>query len=299
MTLVTPILVTGTPRSGKSLVAGLLSADPDVAFMSEPLTLWDIGGSTRNDDCLSADDASESVRRTIRNRCAQRLKRASRQRYLDDLAHHAIRIPFVHRVMPEARIVHVIRDPRAAIPEMYFGWTYRDTVVRALIRRWKGIHLWTLPRHLVRFVRNYVSSRVTGARATWGPRVPGLADFQAEHTVIETAAYQWMKMVEIARRDLATLDPAHYLEVRFENLLEHPEREAARLADFCQVRVEVVSQAASKHVSRNYRDPEFPERQRVVLSDEDCRRVYALIGPLAAELGYDTCGPARRQNMTA
>lgn len=282
-----PVVVTGTPRSGKSLVASILAHAPEFLLMSEPLMIWDQALGIRADDRRSGGEATEALRSTIVQACCQALRRAGKRRYLDDLAYHALRIPFLCRVMPSVRIIHVVRDPRLAIPEMLYGWTHRDTISAALVRRRQHLRLRTLPRLALRFVHNYWTSRWSGRRATWGPRVPGLADFQTRHSPAEVAAYQWQQMIQIARSDLAKLPSEQYMELSFEQMLENPSDMAHRLAEFCQVdNPDRLADFAAELV-----DPAHKFDKKVHPTESEWAVIYPRIAELCGQLGYGGNAP--------
>lgn len=282
-----PVVVTGTPRSGKSLVAKILGASPEFAFASEPLMIWDMGMGPHTHDRRTADEVTEPVRERIRRACRNHVVSSGGQRYLDDLAYHALRTPFLHEVMPETKIIHTVRRGEDALPELLFGWTYRDTVAKALVRRRRNIRLSTLPRLAVQFARNYFRSRFRGRRATWGPRVPGLAEFAASHSPAEVAAFQWRSMVEIASADLQKLPRDQVLEVRLDELTRNPRTEMEQIAAFCEVQdPERIAKIATEIV-----DPHHEYENKVQLTPEEWRAVRPIINPLQQRLGY----PAVRQ----
>ncbi len=231
-----PVLITGTPRSGKTLIASVLADTGEFVWANEPIAIWNTGMPRRTDDTRGEADATEHVRCDIRAALAGIVQHSGRARYLDDLAYHALRIGFVHRVLPEAKIIHVVRDAEDAIPEMLYGWTYRDSVAKAVARRWRHLRMRSLPLLTARFLRNYITSRIHGRRATWGPVTPGIASHDPDRTLIQTVATQWAELVSIARRDLAAIPPESWLKVRQRDLLEHTDREFTRIAKFCQVR---------------------------------------------------------------
>lgn len=275
MELDRPVLVTGTPRAGKTVVASVIGLAPEFAYVGEPLTIWDFGLGARTDDRREAAEATDRVRQHIVNACAALVTEAGKRRYVDALSYHALRVPFVHRLMPEAKIVHVIREPAAIIPEMLYGWTYRDTLGKAIARRRKGLKLHALPRHALRFAKNYVQSRLHGKRTTWGPRVPGLAEFVETHSAAHVAAYQWQQMVQIAMDDLDQVPHDRWLEVRFERLLEAPRFEARRIADFC----EVDDYDRFVDEAQSLIDPEYEFQKKVQPTDAE----WAAIEPLIAQ----------------
>ncbi len=282
MELDRPVIVTGTPRSGKSCISEILDHLDEFKWLSEPLMVWDMEFGARPDDRRGAEDATDALRTKITNACADLVGGSPGVRYLDDLSYHALRTPFVHALMPNAKIIHVIRKPQDAVPEMSYGWSYKDTVAKAILRRRNAIRPSTLPRHLVRFARNFIVRRLKGRRATWGPRVPDLAEFVGGHSVAEVAGYQWMKMVEIAKDDLETLPQENWLEVRFDRLLADPGGEALRIGQFCGVK----SPQALADFAVEYIDPTLVYDRRVEPSAEEWVKVNKMIESLQQRLGY-------------
>lgn len=282
MKLDRPILVTGTPRTGKSLVARVIALAPEFQYVYEPLTIWDSELGIRDDDRRSADEVTSQLQQSLATACEALLTEPGKTRYVDALSYHALRLPFVHRIMPEAKIIHVIRDPIDVIPEMLYGWTFRDSVGKAAARRWKGLKLQTLPLHAIRFAKNYVLSRLKGRRATWGPRVPGMRKFAESHSIAEVSAYQWLQMIEIAMADLAGLPNDKWLELRFDKLLASPQEESMRIAKFCEV--EDIDQFVKATVA--FIDPSFKFEKKVHPTADEWEAIEKLISPLQSSLGY-------------
>ncbi len=285
-----PVFVTGTPRSGKSLICKLLAQADEFHFAVEPLSLWEAGFASGADDCRQAEEASsEAARRAVR-RAAEMTREAGKRRYLDDLSYHALRLPFLARLVPDAKIILAISDGQHAIPEMIYGWTNQELLLAQRIAyRRKNLRWSALPRLAFRFVRNQLASRLGGRKHTWGPRVPGQQEFAATHPPAVVAAHQWMKMIEIALRDRERLGDSQILEVRYERLLVAPEEEARRIAEFCGVEdSEAIVENAARLV-----DPGFRHDWRSDPSDAEWGRIRELIAPLQQRLGYWTEEEAR------
>ncbi len=237
----------------------------------------------RPDDRRTEADANDRVRHRIRRACHRAVERGSGSRYLDDLAYHALRIPFVLRVLPEARIVHVVRDPIGAIPEMTYWWgRAADTLGAAIARKRAHLQIHTLPRLALRFVRNQLHGLLEGRPASWGPIVPGLDAFRDSHSRAEVAAFQWQRMLEIALDDLERLPPDRWLQVRYENLLREPADSVKRLAEFC----EVEDPQALVEFGCRYLDPEHPVYAEVEPTGAEWSAIAERIGPVCSRLGY-------------
>ncbi len=276
-------MVTGTPRSGKSVVSRLLTKEPLFQWVREPLMIWDMDLGIRENDCRTADEATPELSSRIRDACSA-LMEDSQNTYVDDLSYHALRIPFLHAVFPEAKIIHVVRNPEDAIPEMLYGWTNRDSVRKAFTRRRKSIRIQGLPRMALRFLRNYISSRVKGSRQTWGPRVPELSEFVASHQPAEVAAFQWQSMVTIAMNDLANLPREQWLQVNFNALLSDPVGEAKKIGEFCGVDTPITF----AEMAKTFIDPDFQFDKKVFPSDAEWDTIQPMIEPVRSRIANET-----------
>jgi hypothetical protein len=243
--------------------------------------IWDMGLGSRKDDCRSAIEATPELKERIQDACAKLLESQS-NRYIDDLSYHALRIPFLHAVFPEAKIIHVVRKPEHAIPEMLYGWTNRDSLGKAFVRRRKSIRLQGLPRMARRFAENYLSSRLQGSRRTWGPRVPDLEQFVSSHKPAEAAAFQWKKMIEIAMDDLAGIPQDNWIQVQFDTLLEEPAAQALRIGEFCGVdNSQVFAESAAKFI-----DPDFVFEKKVFPTEEEWDTINPMIEQVRERIGF-------------
>lgn len=278
-----PVFVTGTPRSGKSCVARLLAGSGEFARHVEPVMLWETGMGARADDRRFAREATPQVRERVLAGCQAFLADHPGKRYVDDLSYHALRAQFVHAMFPKGRIIHVIRDGADAIPEILYGWMFRFSPLRAARRGRRHWRNWRDVSHrALRLLKNILYQRLTGSRADWGPRVPGLREFRAHHSVAEVAAFQWCRMVEVAMEDLAALSPDAWLEVRYDRLLTNPKEQARRIGVFCEVHnLDRLVQFAEEYIEKDY-----VFEKRVQPTPDQWDAIWDLIGPLQQRLGY-------------
>lgn len=122
-----PVFIIGCARSGKTLLAKLISAHPRMAYWAEANDIWDPNGYPWNRSTLEtppvwADPAAftarwwrdtEPRRREIRAifGAYEWLNRTSH--FLNDSALNTFRIPYLVSIFPEARFIHMVRDGRA------------------------------------------------------------------------------------------------------------------------------------------------------------------------------------------
>ena len=284
--LTAPILVTGTPRSGKTLTASILARANGMVFVNEPILAWAVGATKRPDDRRFPEEATPDAVRKIRSLCAGAVRKAGGSRYLDDLAYHGLRIDFVRAVMPDALIVHLVQDGYAAIPQMVNGWTFTEPFYNTIRRRWRGVNPYTairtLPRLARRWMVNHWASKVEGRRRAWGPQPPGLAEFARQHAdPAEIAAFQWKALIETALDDLGRLPEDQAMTIRFEDLIDDTKAVVARLARFCRIDdVDRLQQAAAEILVPG------SGKKGVELSTDQWKRVERIVRPLRERLGY-------------
>jgi hypothetical protein len=124
-----PIFVIGCARSGKTLLAHLLSLHLDVANWQEANNIWDPGGYPwRISNLETPPFVFDSVAFTNRwwrdtqprqqEICAifgayQWLWR--RPCFLNETAFNTFRIPYLLTLLPDARFIHIVRDGRAVV----------------------------------------------------------------------------------------------------------------------------------------------------------------------------------------
>jgi len=223
----------------------------------------------------------------IRRRILSNLERSvsPQERYFDNLSYHALRIPFVVAVIPDVRIVHIIRDPISCVPEMLHGWTAKARLLPAVNRHRSGVDIRAVPRLAWSFLLNYSKSRLHGVRSSWGPVVPNLVEFAAQHGPAAAAAFQWASMVRIARRDLAALPTERILQLRYEALIAEPENETRRLCQF----VDAHDPSAMISFASTYLDParERDDEIRREPTESEWQEIISIVSEIRNELAYD------------
>lgn len=130
-----PIFVVGMPRTGSTLVERIVSAHPQVQSLGEPNTLSlemmrlveEGQGGARLDRRRLPELAAALPMRTLAERYLQDVAplRDSRPRFVDKLPLNCLNIGLIHLAMPNAAIVHVVRDPLDACYAM-FKYLFRN-----------------------------------------------------------------------------------------------------------------------------------------------------------------------------
>jgi len=115
-----PIFIIGSGRSGTTVLGTVLSLHHAVGFLNEPKALWyvaypheDVVGNYSDTDGryrLSGQDASVEVQQRIRSIYGAYLQLTRSTRVVDKYPELVFRVPFIHRIFPDAKFLFVVRD---------------------------------------------------------------------------------------------------------------------------------------------------------------------------------------------
>jgi uncharacterized protein (TIGR03032 family) len=218
-----PIFIVAPPRAGARLLASVLSQAPGLHYRDDhapdsvdqlpalhPSARGWASGRLDADSLAAAppealDRLITVMRHGARNRDDAPAGDATQIRLLETSARHALRVPFLAAAFPEARFVAVLRAAGPSVSSLAEAWRSGRFVPYPRLPEWTGPPPWAYPL-------------IEGWRE--------LAD-RAPH---EIAATQWQRITDTLLDDLDALPPDRWTWVSHEQLLTHPQEQAARIA---------------------------------------------------------------------
>ena len=255
-----PIVIIGMSRSGTTLVARLLEAQPGVHLETEPHMLWKAGSFRHLPDDVVEDDPRAAA--WIRD---ELLSAAGSRTLVEKSPVNCLRPDLVHRVFPDARIVYVERDAARCIASNYRRTLGQESLKPALVLRKYltpkrarreerdfGAHLdasggRSLRRQLR--PRDWVPFSVYAGRMMWlrktkgplpfGPKTDGFVEIVQRDGPL---AYhvEVFRIAKERKRRFEALFGDRLATFRLEALQSDP-AEIARLYDFCALPVDRAS----------------------------------------------------------
>lgn len=217
-----PIIIIGAARSGTKFLRDVLSSVDGVRCVPYDVNyVWRYQAEDAPDDVLDPDSLNEKKIRFIRSTLNDLAGVTPGDVLVEKSVSNTIRIPFVDRVFPDARYIHLIRDGRDVTESAMRQWKAPPDL-SALWTKLKGIPLANLS-YVLWFAKNFLTGLVSGRKGggVWGPRFPGIEEILSTGGLVEVCARQWMESVSRAKRDLAALPGADYrvFEIRYEDLI--------------------------------------------------------------------------------
>ncbi len=142
-----PIILFGNFRSGTTMLQKLISSHPDVVSLYEPVGLWLYADPGRSHDEFNENDASEKVKRYIRNE-------------------------FLNY---QQQNLYIVRNPLSFISSVELKWQQPATRKR-IVKRLKSTPITQLHHYLTRFFNQQWNNRILRRKylSIWGPRYKGI-----------------------------------------------------------------------------------------------------------------------------
>ncbi len=115
-----PILLVGSPNSGTQVLGRAIALHPAIGNRSEARLLWDKDFHKRDNDTLkTAADVRPADRVRLRGNFCYYQWHSGRPIVLNRHPENSLRIHFMKTIFPEAKIIHIVRDGRAAVCSNY------------------------------------------------------------------------------------------------------------------------------------------------------------------------------------
>lgn len=235
-----PVVIIGAPRSGTNMLRDVLSGFDDAATWpcDEINYIWRYGNARQASDEFTPDLVSTGIADYIRRQFEWISDRYNASLVIEKTCANSLRIEFVDRIVPEARYVVIRRHGVDAAASALDRW--RGSVDPGyLMRKARFVPLRDLHYYLFRFVRRQLYRRFSGRKmvSSWGPRMAGMEEVLARHSLEEVCMLQWKRCVDLTDRALSELNRGRYIEVKYETFVNSPLAELGRLAEFLEMEV--------------------------------------------------------------
>lgn len=277
-----PICEVGSGRSGTYFLAKIISQHEDVAYMDAPKYIWRHGNALWPDDCLAVKHARPRVVRYVRRRFAQFVQEQGKKRFFENAQSNVLALPFVNAVLPESKIIHIIRDGRDVAASLRNIRTKRRTkkIVKGTRSRLPGIPMADWPAYFPEFVKNVWKQRFKKEAYAFGPKIKNWKELYDRYDLLEFCAITWHECVTAAINFGRALPPGRYHEVRFDDLITNPVEVIAKLFDFLEL---PPSDLVTRFIHEKI-DYSAKGRWQRRLSQEELNKIMKHAGDLLKEL---------------
>jgi hypothetical protein len=277
----TPIVILGAARSGTSMLRDLISSHNSVSKVPYDINyVWKYGNYSVPHDELTPDLLDEKKRSYIRaflNRF-----RGSREYIVEKTACNTLRVEFVLKALPEARVIHIIRDGRDVAVSARKMWC-SGFDLRRLRKKIGQVPFSAVYPYGLEYLKSYCARIFSndGHVSTWGPHFKKLEESLNQYSLIEVCGIQWRESLNRTLESLDRLPSNQYCTVRYEDLLSEPEISSTGIFDF--LHLEMSSEIGQYLKQINHRNI---GKWRNQLTDEEYELLLHHIEDTLKSVGY-------------
>ena len=282
-----PVIVIGAGRSGTNMLRDMLTQLPGFGTWpcDEINYIWRHGNRAFPTDEFSVEMARPEVVQYIRRAFDRLAARENLGHVVEKTCANSLRVGFVHRVVPEARFIHIVRDGRDVAASAAQRWT-APLDVPYLLRKARFVPPSDLPYYGGRYLLNRVARLRSSEKklATWGPRFERMQEVLATQELPVACALQWQRCVEAADAQLAALPSEQVIQVRYESFVTDPAPELDRIVRFLEYPVTEDMVRAALAVVRVGKQKSW----RNTLGEDMGAKVSVSVGATLYKFGYET-----------
>lgn len=228
---------------------------PSTFETHEGHSIWHRALPDADDHRATEAEVTPDVRAYLRAVLVWHRRYHGRPRVVWKTPRNAFRLRFLHALFPEAHVLHLVRDGRAAAASI-------------LKRR----------RH-----------DLSDPTEWWGARPPGWREMRSTPP-IQQAAWTWSQSLKQVRTDASVFPTDHVLELKYETLTSEPESELRRLFAFADLEPAAFFTAENRRQLQKLHPPRHTWRSR--LSDEQKTLVEDILREDLRRYGYLENGSA-------
>ncbi len=299
------VFIIGSPRSGTTILGEILDGHPEISQWYEPYFIWDKHFRTAKDDVRGTRDAVPAVRHQILASFKRYQRKTGSNIIVDKSPRNSLKIPFIRKIFPESKFIHILRDGRDVTLSIHKEWLKRKRIIRdrdlnnqfnyrkalSVVRAWLGRQPFLLDKmnalwfethgHLFDKSRHLNQIRWNGATG-WGPRFEGWQRIYSDKSLIQFNAYQWLKCVDSIQRYWSTIPSQNKMELRYEDLIQRGTDKIKSVLDFLAVKPDsnfIDSLPALKKDNFNKWKKEF--------SSQQVNGIRQVLSPMLISTGYE------------
>lgn len=246
--------------------------------------IWRHGNRGFQTDEFTPDMASEKTTAFVQSQFKKLIQKNSEQTIVEKTCANSLRCSFVHKIFPEARFIHIVRDGRDVAASAALRWNAKLEPAY-LIRKARFVPMADIPYYAGKYfsARMYRLFSGRARLSTWGPKFDGMTKVFQDQELVVGCAHQWKVCVESARRQLSLVPGNQVIQLSYESFAKAPVEGMQTICKFLGLDIPIdVLRPLTASVSTT-----SVGKWRKQLNRKQLTKIQELAGELLLNLGYD------------
>ena len=279
------LVIIGAPRSGTNMLRDVLTTFDNVATWpcDEINYIWRHGNVRFPSDELTPELVTSAIATYIQRQFDWVRRNYAAHTVVEKTCANSLRVPFVDRVLPDAKYIFIVRDGLDAVGSAMKRWK-AELDIPYILRKVRFVPIGDLPYYGGRYFWSRVYRLFSREKrlAFWGPRLEGMDTLLGRHQLDEICALQWERCVTLAESAFQEMDASRVCRVRYEDFVSNPAEELTSILNFCSITAETTKvRAAVANVSSA-----SIGKGRRALAEKQAERLAGLVGETLDRYGY-------------
>ncbi|SKA09500.1 sulfotransferase family protein [Selenihalanaerobacter shriftii] len=233
-----PVIIVGAGRSGTNMLRDILTSIENFATWpcDEINYIWRHGNISKRTDEFSIEDINEKNKRYIRKQFDKLNKKTDANFIVEKTCANSLRVDFVDRVIPDAKYIHIYRNPIDVVSSAKKRWT-ASLDLAYILKKARYVPITDLPYYALKYFTNRIYKFFTKEKrlAYWGPKFKGMDEVLKNKSLEETCAIQWEKCVSNSIEAFNNINQSRTYHISYENFVKNPVVELDKILKFLEV----------------------------------------------------------------
>jgi len=270
------IIIVGAPRSGTNMLRDILTSFNNIETWpcDEINYVWRHGNMFYPSDEIPIKNANNLAKKYIRGSFDFIHKKYNADVVIEKTCANSLRIPFVNKIVPEAKYIFIYRDGIDVSGSAKKRWTAKLDISYILAKaRFIPISDLFIYASRYLFTRIFRFFSKEGRLAFWGPASDDIKKNLNKYSLNEVCALQWKSCVDKAENAFSKMSDDKVIRLSYENFVCQPVIELNRILKFIGKDIEAEKIADSV---KNVSDRNIGKGRRA-LGDEEVLKLEMLV----------------------
>lgn len=139
---------------------------------------------------------------------------------------NSLRVPFVNKILPEAKYIFIIRNGLDAVGSALLRWKGKLNLIYAL-KKVRYIPHSDLPYYAFKHISNrfYKMFYRDNRLSFWGPQFIGIRDSFERYALEGVCALQWQRCINLAEEAFYKMPNDKVVRIKYEDFVRNPNNE--------------------------------------------------------------------------